>query len=50
MGMLREEVQDCTGRQIGRILDNPAYVGRCVLTARPWRDLGAIGSHSATDP
>jgi hypothetical protein len=30
-GMLRPDAQEWTGKQIGRILDNPAYVGRCVL-------------------
>ncbi len=50
-GMLREEAQDCTGRQIGRILDDPAYVGRCVLTARPWRGTGSRSAlTAATDP
>ncbi len=30
-GMLRADANPWTGKQIGRILDNPAYVGRCVL-------------------
>jgi|SRR5680860_450631 len=30
-GMLRADAQAWSGKQIGRILDNPAYVGRCIL-------------------
>ena len=34
-GMLRAEAQEWTGKQVGRILDNPTYVGRCVLDEEP---------------